>query len=184
MAQKKTFNTPKGTAMYPWLNKADFQFDSNGQFKVNLKVSKEEGQQLVDQVKEAAAEAFGAKAAKAHLPFKTDDETGELIIVTKSKFRPKACDSTGAVIAENNVPPIYGGSTLKLAGNIYPYTAGGRNGVSLQLSAYQIVELAQASQSGVSFGAEEGGFVAANDNAPEFAEEPKAAAGGSSNYNF
>ena len=51
---------------YPWLNKADFQFDSNGQFKVNLKVSKEEGQQLVDQVKEAAAEAFGAKAAKAH----------------------------------------------------------------------------------------------------------------------
>ena len=31
-AVKLAFKTTKGIAMYPWLNKADYQFDSNGQF--------------------------------------------------------------------------------------------------------------------------------------------------------
>ena len=73
-------------------------------------------------------------------------------------------DSQGNLISENNVPPIYGGSTLKLAGTIYPYVAGGNKGVSLQLAGVQIVELSQGETSSVSFTAEEGGFVAANDN--------------------
>ena len=86
--------------------------------------------------------------------------------MTKSKFQPKFVDSTGQLISTNNVPQIYGGSTLKLAGTIYPYTAGGRIGVSLQLAGVQIIELSEGSGVGVAFEAEEGGFVAANDNAP------------------
>ena len=139
--KKMTFKTTKGTAMYPWLNKADFQFDSNGQFKVNLRVSKEDAKELMDQARDAAKDAFGAKAANAQMPFKTDEDTGQIIIVTKSKFQPKFVDSTGQLISANNVPQIYGGSTLKLAGTIYPYTAGGRTGVSLQLAGVQIIEL-------------------------------------------
>jgi len=101
------------------------------------------------------------------MPFKKDEDTGDLIIVTKSKFKPKFVDSAGQMISENNVPPIFGGSTLKVAGTMYPYQAGGNVGVSLQLAGVQIIELSEGSNGGVSFAAEEGGFVAANDNAEE-----------------
>jgi hypothetical protein len=165
--KKLLFTTPKGTAMYPWLNKADYQFDSNGQFKVNLKLPKEQAKQMMDDCLAAANDAFGAKAKQAKMPWKNDDDTGDVIFVTKSKFKPKFVDSTGQLIGENNVPPIYGGSTLKLAGTMYPYTAGGNVGVSLQLAGVQIIELSEGSNDSVPFGAEEGGFVAANDNNPE-----------------
>lgn len=169
--KKLTFKTSKGVAMYPWLNKADYQFDSAGQFKVNLRVSKADAKALQDAAKQAANDAFGDKAKNARLPFKTDEETGDIIIVTKSKFKPKFMDSTGALISENNVPPIYGGSTLKLAGTIYPYSAGGNVGVSLQLAGVQIIELSAGSDGGISFEAEDDGFVSAsNDNADEMNE--------------
>lgn len=164
MSKTKTFKTPEGVAMYPWLNKADFQFDSQGQFKVNLRVTKEEAKPLIEAVKEAANDAFGNKAKNAKLPFKNDEETGDVIIVTKSKFKPKFVDSAGVLISENQVPSIYGGSTLKLAGTMYPYTAGGNQGVSLQLAGVQIIELSQGSNTAFSFDAVDGGFVAANDN--------------------
>ena len=80
------------------------------------------------------------------------------------------------MISENNVPPIYGGSTLKLAGTIYPYTAGGNNGVSLQLAGVQIIELSEGSGGNFAFENEGDGFVAANDN-----EEPE---GEAASYNF
>jgi len=162
-AKKMMFRTSKGIAMYPWLNKADFQFDSNGQFKVNLRMPEADAKNLMDEVKKAADEAFGAKAKNAKMPWKKDADTGELVLVTKSKYRPKFADSQGQLISENNVPPIYGGSTLKLAGNIYPYTAGGNVGVSLQLAGVQIIELSEGSGGGISFEAEEDGYVAEND---------------------
>ena len=163
--KKMTFSTHKGIAMYPWLNKADFQFDSNGQYKVNLRVPKDQAKELMDAVKAAAENEFGtAKAKTARMPWKTDETTGELIIVTKSKFRPAVMDSSGQRISDNNVPPIYGGSVLKLAGTIYPYTAGGNNGVSLQLAGVQIIELSEGSGQMFSFEPEEGGFIADNDN--------------------
>ena len=147
MAQKTkklAFKTTKGIAQYPWLNKADYQFDSNGQFKVNLRVSKDEAKELMDQARAAANDAFGAKAANAQMPFKTDEDTGDIVIVTKSKFQPKFVDSTGQLISANNVPQIYGGSTLKLAGTIYPYTAGGRLASRSSLLV-QIIELSEGS---------------------------------------
>lgn len=177
MAKQKqtTFNTTKGTAMYPWLNRPDFQFDSAGQYKVNLRVPKAEAQALVDAVKAVANDNFGDKNAK--LPFKdSDDGTGDVIVVTKSKFQPKFVDSTGQIISENNVPMIYGGSTVKLAGTMYPYSTGGNQGISLQLSGVQIIDLADRPTAAVNFEAEEGGFVAANDNAPS--------GDGDQSYNF
>ena len=70
-------------------------------------------------------------------------------------------------------PPVFGGSIARIAGNITPYDRNGNRGISLQLNAVQIVELAK-SQTGAQFGAVEGGFIA-NDN-------PKQQGG--ANYNF
>ena len=161
MATKINFTTTEGVAMYPWLNKPDTQFDANGQFKVNLRVSNDNAKEMKKLVMDAAKEAFGeAKAKTAQLPFKKDEETGDVVIVTKSKFRPKVADGTGKLINDNNVPPIHGGSTLKLSGNVYPYTAGGRHGVSLQLGAVQLIQLAEGSNASASFAPVEGAYVA------------------------
>ena len=55
---------------------------------------------------------------------------------------------------------------MKLAGTLYPYTAGGRHGISMQLGAVQLIRLSESSNTaGIQFAAVEGGFVAANDNA-------------------
>ena len=161
------FKSEVGVAMYPHLNKPDTQFDTDGVFKVDLRMKKEDAKPLIEAVKEAANDAFGEKAKSAAMPFKTDEETGDIIVKTKSKYQPKICDSTGMRLYPENLPLIYGGSTLKLGGNMYPYSAGGRIGVSLQLGAVQIVSLAEGGTgAGIDFEAVEGGFVAANDNEP------------------
>ena len=95
---KLMFKTPRGIAMYPYLNRPDTQFDTNGKYKVNLRMKKEDAKPLVDAVKKAAEEEFGAKAKSAKLPFKTDEDTGDLIVVTGSKFVPKMLDSQGLIL--------------------------------------------------------------------------------------
>jgi hypothetical protein len=162
---KIQFKTPQGIAMFPWINKADTQFDAAGQYKVNLRLSSEAGKALVAKVKEVANDAFGDKAKAAKLPFKKDDETGDMIIVTKSKFQPKVVDSAGTTIPPHRLPAIYGGSELVLGGTMYPYNTGGNIGVSFQLGGVQIVKLSSsANGTDMSFEPIEDGFVASNDN--------------------
>ena len=157
---------------YPWLNNPDTQFDHAGQYKVNLRLSQEEAKPLIDEVNKAAADAFGDKANTASLPILKDEETGDVIIKTKSKYQPSVCDSTGKTIPSASLPNIFGGSELKLAGTLFPYQAGGRHGISMQLGAVQLIKLAEnTNTAGIQFGAVEGGFVAANDDQPEGGEE-------------
>lgn len=165
MAQKINFTTPKGTAAYPYITRADFEYNVEGIYKTKLKVSAAEAAPLMKTIEDAAANEFGAKAKTARMPFNKLDDTGEVEFTTKSKFKPKVVDSTGKLIPENDVPPIYGGSVLKVAGTVYCYNAGGNIGVSLQLGGVQIIELSDGGASSISFAAEEGGYVAANDNA-------------------
>ena len=66
------------------------------------------------------------------------------------------------IIAEANVPNIFGGSVLKLSGNISTYDVGANKGVSLQLNHVQILDLVEGSGTNP-FGKEEGGFVANNE---------------------
>jgi len=169
MSNKKlAFTSPQGVAVYPWLNVPDTQFDTAGQYKVKLRMNKDDAKPIIDMVKKAANDAFGDKAKSAKLPFTNDPETGDIIMASKSKFAPSFCDSTGAVIADGNKPQIFGGSEIKLAGTIYPYNTGGNVGISLQLGAVQVIKLAERSGGGgqASFAPVEDGFVAANDNTP------------------
>jgi hypothetical protein len=76
--------------------------------------------------------------------------------------RPDLFDSTG----KNKVNPakvqVWGGSELKVAGFFYPYYAAATNGagVSLRMSAVQIIKLVSSSNRDPGFGAEEGGYTA------------------------
>ena len=160
---KKTFTTHKGIAVYPHLNRPDYQFNTDGVYATKLRVPADQAKQLMDTLQALAQDEFGKKATSAKLPWKVDDDTGEIIFTAKSKFKSKFMDSAGKLISENNVPEIYGGSVLKLAGTLYPWSAGGSHGITLQLAACQIVTLADP-VGNFAFEAEEGGYVADADN--------------------
>jgi len=167
MSTKITFVTPKGVAAYPYISKADYQYNVEGVFKTKLRVAEADAAELMQTIEAVANDNFGSKAKAAKLPWKKDPETGMVEFAVKSKFRPKVVDSGGKPIPETAIPAIYGGSTLKIAGVVFPYNAGGNIGVSLQMGGVQIVELAEASGGNFDFGVEEGGFThdeAANDN--------------------
>ena len=99
----------------------------------------------MEEVREAAKEAFGEKAKSATMPFVQDADTGEYIFKTKSRYQPKAWTATGKVIPTGQLPQIFGGSEMSLAGTLFPYQAGGRHGISMQLGAVQLVKLSESS---------------------------------------
>ena len=179
MAQRQTFVTHKGTAQYPWLNKADTQFDPEGVFKTTLLVPQDQTKELTDKLKQVAEGEFGKKASGARMPFKVDEETGMMAIMAKSKYQPKFFDSKGQVV--NNPPNIFGGSIIKIGGVISPYTVTGNNGISLRLTNVQIIEPVSQTGSGLDgFDAEEDGFVAEEFEDESTEEEDT----GASKYNF
>jgi len=185
MAEKRQlFVTHKGTAQYPWLNKADTQFDAEGVYKTNLLVPQDQAKELIDQLTQIASDEFGKKASGARMPYKIDEETGMMAIIAKSKFKPKYFDSKGGVV--NNPPNIFGGSIIKIGGVISPYTVTGNNGISLRLTKVQIIEPISQTGSGLDgFEAEDDGYVAAEEFEDEStSENEKEDETGASSYNF
>ena len=169
---KKTFTTYKGVAVYPHLNKPDYAFNADGVFSTKLRVPADQAKELIDTIQAVAQDEFGKAANTARMPFSTDEDTGEIIFLAKSKYKPKFMDSTGQMIGENAVPNVFGGSVIKMAGTLYPYSAGGNKGVSMQLGGVQVITLADPVGS-FAFEAEEGGFIAddaVNDNNNEGAD--------------
>jgi hypothetical protein len=158
MASKVAFTSSVGRAHYPWLNKPDTAFGNEPKYKTGLIL--EEKDPLLAQLKEVAAEEFGPRAAaKAHMPFKTDEETGETVLTVKSKYAPNFFDSTGQNLVGKQVPPLRSGSELRVGGFIAPYSVNGKNGISLQLTRVQVVNPVSGDGSADGFDAVEGGFV-------------------------
>lgn len=157
MASKDKFVSPKGIAQYPWLTKPDTKFNAEGTYKTSLAVPKAQAKEFVEAIKQAFVDEFGAsKMAKAHMPFKEDEE-GNVVFSFKSKQKPRLFDSQGKPITDEVA--VGGGSQIKVAGSLGPYNKGANMGVALYLNAVQIISLVEFSSS--PFGAEEGGFVAA-----------------------
>jgi|TARA_B110000908_G_scaffold13389_1_gene15453 hypothetical protein len=152
------FTSNKGRAQYPWLNQPDTAFGGEPKYKTNLIV--DDASALVDTINQIAESEFGKNWKSARLPYKTDEDTGETVFVTKSKYVPVFFDATGANLVGEQVPKIWGGSVLRVGGFATPYSVSGSNGVSLQLTRVQIIEpVSSGEQSGDGFDAVEGGFV-------------------------
>lgn len=137
---KVKFRTNTGTAQYPWLQpgRPDTAFDPEGKYKVQLKMSEEDAQPLLETLKAVKAENFSPKD-KVRLPFSRDEETGEVVFKMQSKFIPKYVDASGKLIPENSVPMMYSGSTMRIAGILDPYVNGGSKGISMRLGAVQVI---------------------------------------------
>jgi len=162
---KPNFVSPKGTAAYAWLTKADTKFNPEGVFKTSLVVPAKEAQPFIEAIKEAYVGELGAKKlAKANLSHDVNED-GTVTFKFKSKQKPKLFDSKGKPITGDVA--VGNGSVIKVAGGFGPYDKGANTGCTLYLNSVQIIDLVEWSGSST-FGEEDGGFVA--DRVAEAAE--------------
>lgn len=173
--------SPRGIAVYPWLNKPDTKFNEAGEYRVRLKL--EPGQEADDfiekleaihaqSVETAKKENPGKKIKVADLPI-TEDETGAKLVTFKLKAsglrkdgtpftqKPALFDSKLNPLPEGVV--VGGGSTLQISAEAAPfYTAIVGAGITLRLKAVKVSKLVEfgsgAAASG--FEADDDGYVA------------------------
>lgn len=161
MATARTnFRTHKGRAVYPWLTQPDTKFHKpDGIYKCGLRVPVDQAKEIMDAAALLAKEGLGDKASNARMPWEQDKETGEIVFKTKSKYKPKFHDSKGNVIPEGQVPRMFGGSILKLKGTMTPYDTGANWGVTMNLTAVQVIDPVSQVEDSDGFDAVEDGFV-------------------------
>ena len=192
----ENITTPTGIAQWCWLNKPNTRFNPDGEYSCNLLLEGEEAQSLCDKLdaivektyQEAVAEAKPQdkkKFTKAspYTPEYDEDgnETGRVIFKFKNKaqfkakdgstfiFQPKVFDAKGGKVAAGVT--VYGGSTIKIAGQVMPYVMPATKacGVSLKLQAIQVIKLVAGGMGGDSmdsygFGEEEGYVAEASES--------------------
>lgn len=184
------FTTPVGTAIYPWITKADTKFNPEGDYRCKLRIPSEEAQKLMKEVTEATDKAVNEatlekkkKVKVAPVPFTEviDDngqETGEIDFNFKRKasflnkegkkvdIRIPIFDSAGNQVNDIN---LFGGSKIKISFEMIPYSTAIGTGVSLRMLAVQVLELVDGSggsSSSFGFGQEEG-FVGSKNKVSE-----------------
>lgn len=139
---KAKFVSPKGSAVWPWLSVPDTRFDSEGKYKTDLLVPKEQAQAIMAEAKKIYTEEFGDKAlSKAKWPFEIDEESGGVRFRAKSSKKPVLYDAAGSVIKEDL--NVGNGSEIKISGVMSTYNAGGATGVTMYLNAVQIISLVE-----------------------------------------
>ena len=183
--------TPAGTAQWPWLNKPNVKFNPDGEYSVNLILEGDDASSLCEQLDKLVEASYNEAVTEAkpqdkkrftkatpYTPEYDEDgtETGRIIFKFKMKANmtskdgstwtqaPKLFDAKGGKITGVTV---YGGSTIKVAGQAAPYVMPATKmcGVSLKLQAVQVIKLVAGGGMGGdtldSFGfGEEDGFVA------------------------
>lgn len=150
-----------GKAIYPHLNKPDVKFNDAGEYKVTLEVAKSEATDMIklfddaqaDSLKTAIAENKGKKVKESPHP-RYNVEGDKVFFIfklkasgvnkqTKETFtqRPQLLD------AQKQPHPIeksiWGGSKLKIAYELVPYSAPFGAGITARIKAVQILELVE-----------------------------------------
>ena len=180
--------TPAGVALYPKLNEPDTKFKAEGQYSVKLRLSAEDAQELIEEIdsladaafEEALAEAKNEREKKkikradpAYSAEEDEDgnETGNFLFNFKmaasgvSKKTGKEWTRTCPVFDAKRKPidlktvQIGGGSVVKVAYVLSPFSTAIGVGVSLRLEAVQVLELHEwgnKDASAFGFGDEEG----------------------------
>ena len=165
-----------GEAIYPHLMKPDVRFNEHGEFKVTLKIDKQDASQMVKETDQAIEDSLakaekdnkGKKVKSAPKPYK--EESGNVFFKFKMRAsgknkktnesfsqRPALFDAK-----KNPIPAsqsIWGGSLMKVAYQLIPYhTPMLGAGVSARLKAVQVLKLVEGQSQNVF--KEEDGFEA------------------------
>ncbi len=138
------FVTPEGRAKYPYLNTADFQFDTDGKFKTRLIVEQKNAKAITARIDEVIESEFGPKAKwpkNLRVPYEVDEEdASKLNFKFSSNFKPQFVRWDGQVIPEEDEPKLWGGSLIKLKGIIKAYNNGSQKGAGLYMNKLQVLE--------------------------------------------
>jgi len=147
----------KGVAVYPALNRPDTKFDELGQYKADVKMSAEDAAPFIARIQAVAKEHMGKALLKAknsafEMVLNDDgEETGEVLfkIRVKNKLRKsdgKLWDRRPLIIdaKKNDLPvdvAIWGGTTMRVQLEVYPWNTGAKKGISLQPIMVQVIDL-------------------------------------------
>ena len=162
---KETITTETGVALYPWLTKPDTKYNEDGEYKVNLILSKEKSAPIINTIKGVHEDNYKdilkkekKKTVKQAAPPFTEElddsgkPTGNIIFKFKSKaaYKPAIFDAKGNPLID---PPIWGGSEIKVNAVLYPYNSPMQGaGVSLKIRAVQVIALVEGSEGASRFG--------------------------------
>jgi hypothetical protein len=162
-----TATLPKGTLVFPKLNKVD-DFKGKRTFKTRIKFD-DDTHRKVDAWLRKAAKELGHPDAK--LPWYKDKKTGELTLKASSgeKYPPALLDAKGKEIPRAKVE-VGGGTIAKVDVNAKYYDGFG-GGINLYMNFVQIIEL---KKKGFNVQEEEGFSYDDEDGDEGDAEAPKA----------
>lgn len=149
------FITPKGIAQYPWLNRPDTKFNDLGIYQVNLILDETDSAIVLAAILDAASEE-GIKGNLGVKPWAEEiddngDNTGRMIFRFKNTNKLKRdgtiWDKKPALVNAmlqpmDNVADLVGGGSL-IRINCLPYfwNVQGKQGVTLQFEAVQVLDL-------------------------------------------
>ena len=173
--------SPRGIAVYPWLNRPDTKFSADGDFKVTLKVDAAEASPLIKKLDDIISD-YQQQQSKADPkiarysvspPYEEEiDDQGNLTGNYLFKFKQKAkihtkdgrvIDMKVALVDASRTPTtvnVGGGSEIKIAATVFPYAMKTTKsvGLSLRPSAVQILSLVSGQSHVVSMFDDEDGF--------------------------
>ena len=160
--------SPKGVAIFPWLDKADTKWKSEGEYRCKLQVSADEGEKLVAKLQplfDAAIEKAKKNPARkgkkiVEQEFFTmavdedGNETGDYLFnfkrtasgVSKKTgkawaIKPDLFDAKGKKLPAD--VKIYGGSIVKVSFEVIPYDTPKATGIKLSLAGVQVLKLVE-----------------------------------------
>lgn len=168
--------SPKGTLLFPWLNKPDTKFNPEGKYRVTLRLSEADGKALVAKLQPIEDKLVATaqkdpkrkgKRIKTHDFFKlvhddNGDPTGEYEFSMKMTasgvrkdgtawaMKPDLFDRHGQKLPADVA--IWGGSTGKVSFDVVPYDKAIGTGISLRLNAVQVITLSEGGRSAAGYG--------------------------------
>lgn len=163
MAKGTLITFPKGTSVYPALNRPDTKFDELGQYKADFRLSAEEAEPYVKRLSEIWKAHTGKALKKSDNPLfyneldDDGDETGNVVFKVRVKNRmtkkgklwdrkPLLIDSKKGEFPEDTA--VWGGTVYRVQAEVYEWIAANKKGISLQPVMVQIIELVSGSGKG------------------------------------
>lgn len=189
MAANKTRNprfvTETGIAIFPYLIEPDTEYNTDGEYKVKLRLTPDADvfdskrkslgafqaflDEMLEKSVEKAKQENKGRIKEADAPYTIDEDNGDLLVNFKLKASGTTRDGkeftqAPALFDAKGKPfdgdAIWGGSRIKVSFEVVPfYTKLIGAGITLRLKAAQIIELRQgggASAENYGFGEEEG----------------------------
>lgn len=169
MTARIKMTSPKGTAVWPWLNEPDTRFDENGVYTVSLRLGQEEATAFMAKLKKVYLDGYEEQAKKqnkkklkhANLPWVAhEDDQGNHTGMTDFKFKTKASytfenkkiDNRVLLIDAKRNPvtdQIGAGSSIRIGFEPYVwYVPSMGVGMSLRLKVVQVIELVEFTKGG------------------------------------